>query len=65
MQEQTIEIDVTRAKENFSYAISRLERAISALSKKNSTEEQTRNQVINELDTYIASLETLLNPKKK
>lgn len=65
MQNQVIEIDAETAKENLANAISRLERAISAQRKRMSNIEQTRTQVVKELDTYITNLEILLNPNKK
>jgi|GEM_PF-4389432 len=64
MQEHTIIIDVDMAKEKLNRAILRLEQAILAKNKKNSAEEKARNEVVKELDIYISSLETLLNPKK-
>lgn len=65
MQVKTIENDTAGARERFSRAVSRLENAIAAHEKKQQSEKKVRNQVVKELDTYIANLEVLLNPKSK
>ena len=61
MQDQTMQIDVTTAKERLSAAISRVERAVLASKEKNFAKESARVQVVKELDTHISSLEKLLN----
>ena len=65
MQGKNNEIDTITAQERMANAISRLEQAILARDKKIFFEETIRRQVIKELDTYIANLENLLNPKNK
>ncbi len=61
METLATEIDATMARERMAFAIARLEGAIGKLRAK----ESARNQIIEEMDNCISSLEQLLNNSKE